>query len=65
MTAGLACLVVSGAAVGCAGGAPDTPAKELSAERMLDDANDTMSALTSVTAMCAPPRPPVAALPAV
>ncbi|MEW2574802.1 hypothetical protein [Streptomyces syringium] len=45
--AALACLVVGAAVAGCTEGAGT--AKEPSAERMLDDANDTMNALTSVT----------------
>ncbi|MBP2401246.1 hypothetical protein [Streptomyces syringium] len=47
VTAALACLVVGATVAGCTDGATTT--KEPSAERMLDDANDTMNALTSVT----------------
>jgi hypothetical protein len=46
VTAVLACLVVGAAVAGCADG---TTAEELSAERMLDNANGTMDALKSVT----------------
>ncbi|MFC9614505.1 hypothetical protein [Streptomyces sp. NPDC056938] len=46
MTAALACLAMSGAMAGCAG---DSAAEEISADQLLDDANDTMRALKSVT----------------
>lgn len=45
VTAALACLVVGAAVAGCSDG---TTAEEPSAERMLDDANDTMNALKSI-----------------
>ncbi|MEV4870031.1 hypothetical protein [Streptomyces syringium] len=47
VTAALACVVMGAAVVGCTDGS--TTAAEPSAERMLDDANDTMNALKSVT----------------
>ncbi len=46
MTVALACVTAAGATAGCSGG---SSAEEPSAERLLDDANDTMTALRSVT----------------
>lgn len=46
VTAALACLVMGVAVTGCADGSAAEP---LSADQMLDDANDTMRALKSVT----------------
>ncbi|GAA3991535.1 hypothetical protein [Streptomyces plumbiresistens] len=46
MTAALACLATGAAVAGCSGG---SSGEEPSAEQLLDDANDTMTALKSVT----------------
>ncbi|MFE9438062.1 hypothetical protein ACFYO2_03445 [Streptomyces sp. NPDC006602] len=46
VTAALACVAAGGAVAGCSG---SSAAKEPSAEQLLDDANDTMKALKSVT----------------
>ncbi|CAM5249187.1 Lipoprotein OS=Streptomyces alboniger OX=132473 GN=CP975_27820 PE=4 SV=1 [Streptomyces alboniger] len=46
VTTVLACVVIGGAVTGCSGG---SSADEPSAEQLLDDANDTMKALKSVT----------------
>ncbi|MEV6192851.1 hypothetical protein AB0M19_10645 [Streptomyces sp. NPDC051920] len=46
MTAALACLALGGVMAGCAA---DSAAKEISADQLLDDANETMRALKSVT----------------